>query len=65
MRSTITEPSFDFAFTDPAKDLDVSAFVQNHGGVELGITKVGYSQLARLVAFACALTTCKWCRFFT
>jgi hypothetical protein len=39
-RTRTTEPQFEFAFTDPAKDYDVSHHMQNTGGVELSITKV-------------------------
>ena len=41
--SSMTQPSsFEFAYTDPAKDFDVSSWMQNTGMVELGITKVGW-----------------------
>ncbi|GAX77183.1 hypothetical protein CEUSTIGMA_g4629.t1 [Chlamydomonas eustigma] len=41
-RTRSTGPQFDFAFTDPAKDYDVSYHMQNTGGVELSITKIFY-----------------------
>ncbi len=41
VRRTLTKPAFDFAFTDPAKDVDVSYHMQNSGAVEMSITKVG------------------------
>ncbi len=40
VRRTTTQPAFDFAYTDPKKDYDVSYHMQNSGGVEMGITKV-------------------------
>ena len=33
-------PGFDFAYTDPLKDVDVSGGMHHNGGVELEITKV-------------------------
>ena len=40
VRRTKTVPEFDFAYTDPSLDYDVSYHMQNSGGVEMGITKV-------------------------
>ena len=40
MRRSRTQPEFDFAYTDPTKDYDVSYHMHNSGGVEMGITKV-------------------------
>lgn len=40
VRRTLTVPEFDFAYTDPTLDIDVSDKVEHNGGLELGITKV-------------------------
>jgi hypothetical protein len=40
VRKTITSPEFEFAYTDPTKDFDVSHHMAHGGGVELGITRV-------------------------
>lgn len=37
------EPAYRFAYTDPEKDVDVSANLQSHGTLEHGITHVFYS----------------------
>ena len=41
VKRTRTDPGFDFAYTDPKKDFDVSASMENGGAVEIGISKVG------------------------
>ena len=40
VKRTNTLPSFDFAYTDPKKDFDVSSWMERAGVVEGGITKV-------------------------
>ena len=40
VKRTSTVPEFDFAYTDPSLDVDVSSHMERTGGVELGITKV-------------------------
>uniref|UniRef100_A0A7S0RP63 Methyltransferase FkbM domain-containing protein n=1 Tax=Chlamydomonas leiostraca TaxID=1034604 RepID=A0A7S0RP63_9CHLO len=35
-------PYFDFAYTDPAKDFDVSGWMENSGAVEASISKIFY-----------------------
>ena len=40
VKRTMTVPEFDFAYTDPASDFDVSWHMENSRGVELGMTQV-------------------------
>ena len=41
VRRTVTLPAFDFAYTDPVLDSDVSRDMEEERGIEFGITKVG------------------------
>ncbi len=40
MRNSTTQPAFSFAYTDPKKDVDVSAHMDLSGIVEAGITSI-------------------------
>lgn len=45
VKNTATVPSFAFAYTDPKKDVDVSAQMRHGGVVELGLTQMWYTAL--------------------
>lgn len=45
MKNTSTVPSFQMAYTDPVKDVDVSGQMEHGGVVEIGLTMMWYLAL--------------------